>query len=93
MNAMKAPKGGMVSKVNGRRYEGGEFIPDHGHCCGQGKNRVTKTEMDDFAARLMAAKGWSVRYNESLGRFQLLLPTGNVMTSAASLKTLACFAE
>jgi hypothetical protein len=35
MNPIKAPKGGIVSPVNGQFYEGGEFVPDHGLFCGK----------------------------------------------------------
>jgi hypothetical protein len=45
MNATKAPKGGIVSQVNGQFYPGGEFVPDHGLFCGKkGAKRTAKRE-------------------------------------------------
>lgn len=42
---LKAPKGGLTSRVNGQRYEGGEFMPEHGLFCGKkGAARKTKWE-------------------------------------------------
>lgn len=43
MNIAKAPAGGMTSKVNGQRYEGGEFMPVTGLFCGKsGQKRQLK---------------------------------------------------
>jgi hypothetical protein len=46
----KAPKGGLVSRVNGQFYEGGEFIPDHGLFCGK-KGAVRRKKVDAATAR------------------------------------------
>ncbi len=31
----RAPKGGITAQINGQRYEGGEFLPEHGLFCGK----------------------------------------------------------
>lgn len=91
MASIKAPKGGTISVVNGQFYEGGEFMPDHGLYCGKGKNRVAVPEFDAMAARLMASRGWDLRYNEAREVFQAVLPTGNVMYASKSIKVFATF--
>lgn len=93
MTNLKAPKGGMVSAVNGQFYEGGEFLPDHGRCCGQGKNAVTRTVFDGIAERA-ALRGWKLIFSETYGDFRLVLADGHrlagqVMFTAANVKTLA----
>ena len=93
MASVKAPKGGQVSVVNGQFYEGGEFMPDHGRFCGKGKYKVTAADFDAMAAHIMAARGWTLRYNEAKDVFQAVLATGNVMSSARSLRTLAAFCK
>jgi hypothetical protein len=89
--ANRAPAGGLTSAVNGQRYEGGEFTPDHGKFCGKGKNRVGFAAFEAVAARVAAA-GKVLSYDEAHGRFLVKYPTGNVMMGAANLATLArCF--
>lgn len=88
MASIKAPKGGIVSPVNGQFYEGGEFVPDHGHYCGKGKNRVSQVEFDKVSEDALALN-WTLEFNEQFGRFQLVLSGGNVMMSASNLATLA----
>jgi hypothetical protein len=88
---IKAPAGGLVSRVNGQFYEGGEFMPDHGKCCGKGKNAVTRADFDDVNRRA-ALRGWELIFSEKFGDFRLIQTgrlAGQVMFRAASLKTLA----
>jgi hypothetical protein len=47
---IKAPKGGMVSAVNGQWYNGGEFMPDRGLFCGKAGQR-RKQHWDKAAKR------------------------------------------
>lgn len=60
----RAPRGGSVSPVNGQRYEGGEFMPDHGLFAGQLKRRAARHAADvgEFWAELRVAgsdrHGW-----------------------------------
>jgi hypothetical protein len=84
----RAPKGGVTSQVNGWWYEGGQFTPDHGLFCGKGKNRVTAARFEEVRAAVKA-DGKELVYDEARGLFQVLLPGGNVMFSAAGLSTLA----
>jgi hypothetical protein len=87
----KAPTGGMTSAVNGQFYEGGEFMPDHGHYCGRGKNRVTRVAFD-VVAEMVRADGKELVYDERYGEFRVLYQTGNVMYRARALATIAkCF--
>ncbi len=90
MNVLKAPAGGTVSPVNGQWYHGGEFLPDHGHYCGRGRNRVSMATFSEVAERAQA-RGWTLRFNEKYGRFQFVLAGGNVMFSSVNLNTLAKF--
>jgi hypothetical protein len=91
-----APKGGLVSEVNGQFYEGGEFLPDTGLYCGKGKNRVEKSKVDAANAKA-AAKGWRVAFNEATGNFEIYRSvtfTGGVVAeqktfTARSFATLA----
>lgn len=48
----RAPEGGMVSAVNGQRYEGGEFMPEHGLYCGLGGARIRKTELEAIKSKM-----------------------------------------
>lgn len=91
MPVYKAPKGGIVSPVNGQFYEGGEFAPDTGLYCGKGKNRVTKVEFDDLAERVKAKHGWTLIFDEKQDRFRLMHPTGNGMAGAKTLKGLSAY--
>ena len=50
MNIAKAPVGGLVSKVNGQFYEGGEFMPISGLFCGK-KGQSHKKKWDIYAKR------------------------------------------
>lgn len=49
--SIKAPKGGIISTVNGEFYAGGEFLPDHGKFCGKGRNAVTAERFREVASR------------------------------------------
>jgi hypothetical protein len=87
----KAPAGGMASAVNGQWYEGGEFMPDHGKCCGKGRNRITVVEFEAVAAKVAAA-GKVLVYNDATGEFAVKYTTGNILYRARSLATIAkCF--
>lgn len=87
----KAPAGGMTSAVNGQRYEGGEFMPDHGKFCGRGRNRVSMARFVEVAA-IVAAAGKVLIFEESTGDFRVMYPSGNGMFRARNLETLAkCF--
>jgi len=58
----KAPAGGVTSAVNGRFYNGGEFIPDHGRSCGSPSGKADKIEQ----ARAIAGRlGWEFFVAES----------------------------
>ena len=59
----KAPKGGLVSKVNGQFYNGGEFTPEHGLYCGLGKAKV-KNEVVEKVNATLAMDGKRVEWNE-----------------------------
>ncbi len=88
----KAPKGGMVSAVNGQFYEGGEFVPDHGKYCGKGSNRVTKDRLAEVAARMALAPLYqtcTLRFSEINDRFEIVYPGGNIMMGSKNLGTLA----
>lgn len=88
---MKAPKGGIVSAVNGQFYEGGEFLPDHGKFCGRGRNRIAQATFEDIAARLLDAKGWTLRYVDKFDAFQAFNGDGLVMWTAKSARTFEAF--
>ena len=88
----KAPVGGIVSHVNGQFYDGGQFLPDHGKFCGKGKNRVALAEFDSIA-ELARTKGYTLAYREQFDNFALSLPSGLIMHTAKSLKTLAIFVQ
>jgi hypothetical protein len=84
----KAPAGGMTSSVNGQRYEGGEFMPEHGYYCGKGKNRATREEFEAIAARAAAA-GRTLSFDESSQTFIVKIATGNIEFRVKSLRSLA----
>jgi hypothetical protein len=89
----KAPAGGMTSAVNGNWYEGGQFTPDHGKCCGKGKNRVTAARFDQVRA-LVEADGKVLVYDEKWGDFRVKWQTDLVVLHAANLETIArCFRQ
>jgi hypothetical protein len=88
MATSRAPRGGVVSAVNGQFYEGGEFTPDHGLYCGKGRNRCTQAAFDDLARKVEAA-GKTLVWDEARGDFRILYQGGNCMFRAANLKTLA----
>lgn len=91
MASGRAPVGGTVSAVNGWRYEGGQFTPDHGKFCGKGKNRVSVARFDAVKAAVATA-GKVLEYQESTGDFLVKWTTGNVMLHARNLETIArCF--
>jgi hypothetical protein len=53
---MKAPAGGIVSRVNGQFYNGGEFIPDTGVYCGKsGAKRRKMVERFTPAGRVFGS--------------------------------------
>ncbi len=86
----KAPVGGMVSVVNGQRYEGGEFMPVTGLFCGKGKNKVSAAAFE--AAKVaLALKGKGLVYDEQFAHFAVLAPGGNKLATAANLNTLKAF--
>jgi hypothetical protein len=87
MTTAKAPKGGIVSHVNGQFYEGGEFIPDTGRHCGTDKNKVSVAAFDAVAQKA-ASRNWTLRFNEAHGLFQVCFATGNVVFSARNLATI-----
>jgi hypothetical protein len=87
MMTAKAPKGGIVSHVNGQFYEGGEFVPDTGLYCGIGKNRVSRAAFD-VVAQKAASRNWTLRFNEAHGLFQVCFATGNTVFSARNLATI-----
>jgi hypothetical protein len=88
MTTAKAPRGGIVSHVNGQFYEGGEFIPDTGRYCGTGKNRVSAAAFD-VVAQKAASRNWTLRFNKAYGLFQVCFATGNVAFSARNLATIS----
>jgi hypothetical protein len=49
---LQAPAGGAVSRVNGERYEGGEFMPEHGLYCGNGSPKVKVAELESIRSKL-----------------------------------------
>lgn len=87
----KAPKGGIVSQVNGQFYEGGEFVPDHGQYCGKGKNRVTKVKFDEVASLIGNCGHMTGRleYQEAFDRFVIKNPGGNILMTTRNLSTFA----
>lgn len=62
----KAPAGGIISRVNGQFYKGGEFTPETGEFCGRGKDQVTAADVAAFNTR---TDGWRVVWDEKTGRF------------------------
>lgn len=54
----KAPVGGIVSRVNGQFYAGGEFIPETGAYCGRsGAKRRKAVERFTPAGRVYGSEG------------------------------------
>lgn len=85
----KAPKGGIVSPVNGQFYEGGEFTPDHGKFCGKGRNAITKARHDEIFARAQS-QGWTFVYDARFDDYRFLSqPYGLVMFRSKTVATLA----
>lgn len=88
MSNLKAPKGGLVSSVNGRFYNGGEFVPDSGLYCGKGRNKVKAEDFERVKAKA-EAEGLILTYDERFERFYLLVPPmGLSQQSAPKLKAI-----
>lgn len=70
-HACQAPKGGLVSPVNGQFYEGGQFMPVHGLFSGK-KGMKRKKIWDEYDRRNCAIDLGGTKM------FECMVQTGNV---------------
>jgi len=86
MTTFKAPAGGLVSKVNGQFYEGGEFMPDHGRACGRAKSVKAVAKLDEIRV-LVGRVGWTL--TETDAGYSAKRPTGGGHSAPGTIAGLS----